>query len=413
MGRKVHPLGFRLGVIKDWQSKWYSEAHYAEFVHEDNLLRETIMKKYPEAAISLIEIDRQAKDVTITLYTARPGIVIGRGGQRVDEMRQYLEKLVAKKIRLNIQEIRQPELDAYLVARSVAEQIERRVAYRRAMKQAIFRTIQAGAKGIKVSCAGRLGNAEIARRQTSAQGQVPLHTLRADIDYGFTEAHTTLGRIGVKVWIYKGQILPEITVEEVEEKPGEVAEAAPEAKAEEKDVEPVAKEAAKAPEPAVEEVEAEAEEAKAEAEKAEVEVKEAEPEAKEAKAEPAETKAEVKIAKAEAKKPEAKAEKPEAEAKKPKPKARAAKAEVKETKAEAAKTEEEKPKAEAKKPKTKAKAAKAEVKEAKEEETEVKAEATAPTKKTSKPKAATKTKAKAEKPETKAKKTTKSTDKEK
>jgi len=221
LGHKVHPMGFRLGVIRDWQSKWYSDTHYAEFVHEDVKLREAIKTKYPEAAISLMEIDRQAKDVTITLYTARPGIVIGRGGQRVDEMRLYLEGLIGKRIRLNIQEVRQPELDAYLVARAVAEQIERRVAYRRAMKQAIFRTIQAGAKGIKISCAGRLGNAEIARRQTSHQGQVPLHTLRADIDYGFTEARTTLGRIGVKVWIYKGEILPEAKVIEAEEKPVE------------------------------------------------------------------------------------------------------------------------------------------------------------------------------------------------
>jgi small subunit ribosomal protein S3 len=223
LGHKVHPTGFRLGVIKDWQSKWYSDTQYDEFVLEDVKLRDTIRSKYPEAAISLIEIDRQAKDVTITLYTARPGIVIGRGGQRVDEMRAYLEGLIGKKIRLNIQEVRQPELDAYLVARSVAEQIERRIAYRRAMKQAIFRTIQAGAKGIKVSCAGRLGNAEIARRQTSHEGQVPLHTLRADIDYGSTEAHTTLGRIGVKVWIYKGQILPEAKVVETEETPAEAA----------------------------------------------------------------------------------------------------------------------------------------------------------------------------------------------
>jgi small subunit ribosomal protein S3 len=231
LGHKVHPIGFRLGIIRDWQSKWYSETHYAEFVLEDNRLRESIKSKYPEAAISQIEIDRQAKDVTITLYTARPGIVIGRGGQRVDEMRQYLEQLIGKKIRLNIQEVRQPELDAYLVAKSIAEQIERRVAYRRAMKQAIFRTIQAGAKGIKVSAAGRLGNAEIARRQTSHQGQVPLHTLRADIDYGFTEARTTLGRIGVKVWIYKGQIMPELKEEVAEEKP---TEAAPAVAAEEK-----------------------------------------------------------------------------------------------------------------------------------------------------------------------------------
>ncbi len=214
MGHKVHPTGFRVGVIKDWQSKWYSQAHYGEFIREDYRLREVIKAKYAEAGISLVEIDRQAKDVTISLHTARPGIVIGRGGQRVDEMRQFLEGMINKKIRLNIQEVRQPELDAYLVARSIAEQIERRVAYRRAMKQAMFRTIQAGARGIKVSCAGRLGNAEIARRQTSHQGQVPLHTLRADIDYGFTEAHTTLGRIGVKVWIYKGQVLPEMKTTE-------------------------------------------------------------------------------------------------------------------------------------------------------------------------------------------------------
>jgi small subunit ribosomal protein S3 len=227
LGHKVHPTGFRLGVIKDWQSKWYSDTHYAEFVREDYKLRKEIQSKYPEAAISLVEIDRQAKDVTVTLHTARPGIVIGRGGQRVEEMRQHLESLIGKKIRLNIQEIRQPELDALLVAKSIAEQIVRRVAYRRAMKQAIFRTIQAGAKGIKVSCAGRLGNAEIARRQTSHQGQVPLHTLRADIDYGFTEAHTTLGRIGVKVWIYKGQILPELVTPEAEAKPAETETAVP------------------------------------------------------------------------------------------------------------------------------------------------------------------------------------------
>ncbi len=267
MGHKVHPTGFRLGVIKDWQSKWYSEAHYAEYVQEDNQLREEIKRKYREAGISLIEIDRQAKDVTITLYTARPGIVIGRGGQRVDEMRQHLEALVGKKIRLNIQEIRQPEMDAFLVARSVAEQIERRVAYRRAMKQAIFRTIQSGAQGIKISCAGRLGNSEIARRQTSHEGRVPLHTLRADIDYGFTEAHTTLGRIGVKVWIYKGQILPELKVPEVEEKPAEAEAAEAEAIAE--------KPAEAAPEPAAEEKPAEAEAAPV----PEAEVKPAEAEA--------------------------------------------------------------------------------------------------------------------------------------
>jgi small subunit ribosomal protein S3 len=244
LGHKVHPTGFRLGVIKDWQSKWYSEAHYAEFIQEDNKLREYIKAKYSEAAISLVEIDRQAKDVTITLHTARPGIVIGRGGSRVDEMRKQLEELIGKKVRLNIQEIRQPEMDAYLVARSVAEQIERRVAYRRAMKQAIFRTLQSGAKGIKISAAGRLANAEIARRQTLHEGQVPLHTLRADIDYGFTEAVTTMGRIGVKVWIYKGQVLPEIKTAEAESKPGEAAAEPPAAAHVERPIEAAIKAAA-------------------------------------------------------------------------------------------------------------------------------------------------------------------------
>jgi len=218
MGHKVHPMGFRLGVIRDWQAKWYADKHYSEFLHEDLKLRQAIQSWYAEAGVSQVEIYRQANKVSITIYTARPGILIGRGGQRVDEMRLRLDDLTGKRVQLNIQEIRQPELDAYLVAKMIAEQIVRRVAYRRAMKQAILRTIQAGAKGIRVSCAGRLGGAEIARRQTTHQGQVPLHKLRADIDYGFTEAHTTLGRIGVKVWIYKGDILPEPkVVEEAEE----------------------------------------------------------------------------------------------------------------------------------------------------------------------------------------------------
>lgn len=230
MGHKVHPIGFRLGIIRDWQAKWYAEKHYAEFVREDVKLRDTIRSKYREAAISLTEIDRQAKDVTVTLHTARPGIVIGRGGQRVDEMRLFLEQLIGKRVRLNIQEIRQPELDAYLVARTIAEQIERRVAYRRAMNQATLRTIQAGAKGMRVSCAGRLGGAEIARRLNMHEGQVPLHTLRADIDYGFIEARTVMGRIGVKVWVYKGEVLPELKVEETEETPsGQVTDTSVEA----------------------------------------------------------------------------------------------------------------------------------------------------------------------------------------
>ena len=223
MGQKTHPIGFRLGVIRGWTSKWYSEKEYAKWLHEDLRLKRFVKEKLGHAGVASVEVERAANKVKINIYTARPGIVIGRGGSRVDEMRQNLEALIGKKVRLNIQEIRQPELDAYLVARSVAEQIERRVAYRRAMKQAIFRTIQSGAKGIKVSAAGRLANAEIARRQTLHEGQVPLHTLRADIDYGFTEAVTTMGRIGVKVWIYKGQVLPEIKVAEVEEKPVEAA----------------------------------------------------------------------------------------------------------------------------------------------------------------------------------------------
>ena len=221
MGRKVHPMGFRIGVIRDWQAKWYAEKHYAEFLQEDMKLRNAIRSKYTDAGISQVQIERQANEVALTVHTSRPGVVIGRGGQRVDEMRQYLESLIGKKVRLNIQEIRQPELDAYLVARSIADQIEHRVAYRRAMKQSIFRTMQAGAKGIRIRCAGRLAGAEIARKQIMHEGQVPLHTLRADIDYGFTEAHTTLGRIGVKVWIYKGDILPEPKAEEGEREPVE------------------------------------------------------------------------------------------------------------------------------------------------------------------------------------------------
>ena len=246
MGHKVHPMGFRIGVIRDWQAKWYADKHYKEYLQEDLKLRAAVQAMYPEAGVSLVEIDRQANNVSLTIHTARPGIVIGRGGQRVDEMRARLENLVGKRVQLNIREIQQPELDAYLVAKSVAEQIERRIAYRRTMKQAMLRSIQAGAKGMRISCAGRLDGAEIARRVTMHEGQVPLHTLRADIDYGFIEARTTMGRVGVKVWLYKGDILPTPKVEEVEEIPAELeAEVKPslEAKVEEIEapiVEPVA-----------------------------------------------------------------------------------------------------------------------------------------------------------------------------
>jgi len=313
VGRKVHPLGFRIGVIRDWQAKWYADKHYVEFLQEDLKLRQAIRSGYNEAGISLVEIDRQANKVVVTIHTARPGVVIGRGGQRVDEMRQRLESLVGKKIQLNIQEIPQPELDAYLVARSVAEQIERRVAYRRAMKQAVFRTIQAGAKGMRINCAGRLAGAEIARREMTHEGQVPLHTLRADIDYGFTEARTAMGRIGIKVWIYKGDILPEPKVMEIEEMTVEAEVEPVEAKAEavEVEVEPVEVKAEAAEvevEPA--EVEIEPVEAKAEAAEIEVEPAEVEVEPVEAKAEATEVEVEPFEAKAEAAEIEAKPTKP-------------------------------------------------------------------------------------------------------
>jgi len=227
LGRKVHPFGFRLGVVRNWQAKWYADKNYIDFLQEDLQLRKAIAAGYAEAGISLVEIERQANKVAVTIHTARPGVVIGRGGQRVDEMRAQLEALIGKRIQLSILEVQQPELDAYLVAKTVAEQIEHRVAFRRAMKQAMFRTMQAGAKGMRISCSGRLGGAEIARREVMHQGQVPLHTLRADIDYGFTEARTTLGRIGVKAWVYRGDILPEATRPEAEEAPEAAAEAAP------------------------------------------------------------------------------------------------------------------------------------------------------------------------------------------
>ena len=223
MGRKVHPYAFRIGTIKGWNAKWYADKHFSDNLLEDIKLRQGIKTKYVDAGISNIEVERQANKVSVTVSTSRPGIVIGRGGQRVDEMRKFLEQLAGKKIQLNIHEIGQPELDAYLVARSVADQMERRIAYRRAMKQAMFRTRQAGAKGIKILCGGRLGGAEIARREVMHDGRVPLHTIRADIDYGMAEAKTALGRIGVKVWIYRGDILPETKAETEETLVTEVA----------------------------------------------------------------------------------------------------------------------------------------------------------------------------------------------
>ena len=210
MGQKTHPIGFRLGISKDWQSRWFASKpeEYRDLVKQDVEVRDVILSRYPDAGISKVEIER-GNDVVITIHTARPGIVIGRGGQRVEELRKELEQRSARRARLNVQEIRHPELDAYLVGRNIAEQLERRVAFRRAIRQTVLRTMQAGALGIKVLISGRLGGADIARREKAMEGRVPLHTLRADIDYAIAEAATEFGRIGVKVWIYKGDIVPE------------------------------------------------------------------------------------------------------------------------------------------------------------------------------------------------------------
>ncbi len=209
MGQKVSPIGFRLGVIRDWDSKWYADKKYEELLHEDIKVREYIMKKLPDAGVSRIELERAANRLRITIHTAKPGMVIGRGGKEVDALRKSLEKMTGKQVHVNILEIKRPELDAKLVSEGIAAQLIKRVAFRRAMKQAMFRTMRAGALGVKVACSGRLGGAEMARNESYHEGSVPLQTLRADIDYGFTEAHTTYGRIGIKVWIYKGEILPE------------------------------------------------------------------------------------------------------------------------------------------------------------------------------------------------------------
>jgi small subunit ribosomal protein S3 len=222
LGHKVHPTGFRLGVVKGWQSRWYAERDYKDLLAEDLLLRKTIQKELANAGVSRIEIERAAANqVTVTIHTARPGIVIGKSGEKVDKLRSLLEAKTRKRVRLNIVEIRQPELDAYLVGRSIAEQLEKRISFRRAMKQAVQKTMRSNAKGIRIVVGGRLGGAEIARTEKEVEGKIPLHTLRADIDYGLAEAHTTFGVIGIKVWIYKGDILPSKRRE-----PGELPEAA-------------------------------------------------------------------------------------------------------------------------------------------------------------------------------------------
>jgi small subunit ribosomal protein S3 len=209
MGQKVNPYGFRLGVTTDWKSRWFSDREYTDYLIEDWKIRDYLMRQLPHAAISRIEVERTRDRLRIDVHTARPGIVIGRRGAEADRLRGDLAKLTNNvKVQLNIQEIRQPELDAALIAQGVADQLAGRVSFRRAMKRAVQTAQKAGAQGIRVQCSGRLGGSEMARSEWYREGRVPLHTLRSDIDYGFREARTTFGRIGVKVWIYKGDILP-------------------------------------------------------------------------------------------------------------------------------------------------------------------------------------------------------------
>ncbi|SMB88842.1 SSU ribosomal protein S3P [Thermanaeromonas toyohensis ToBE] len=220
MGQKVHPKGLRLGIIRGWDSRWYAGRDYKNLLHEDLKIRQFLKERLYQAGVSTIEIERAANRVKVTLHTAKPGVVIGRGGTEVEALRQQLEVMTGKQVTLNIVEIKKPELDAQLVAEGVAAQLEKRVAFRRAMKQAVSRALRAGAEGIKIAVSGRLAGAEIARTEWYAEGKVPLHTLRADIDYGFAEANTTYGKIGVKVWIFKGEVLPEKPSEKAKGKTG-------------------------------------------------------------------------------------------------------------------------------------------------------------------------------------------------
>src|SRR5512143_1054011 len=208
MGQKTHPIGFRLGVIRTWSSKWYEEKQYAKWLHEDIRLKRYIKEKLQHAGVSSIEVERAANKAKINIYTARPGIVIGKRGAGIETLKKDVQKLTENEVFLNIQEVRKAEINAQLVAENIATQLERRVAFRRAMKKAVQTAMKFGAKGIKVHCGGRLGGAEMARREWYREGRVPLHTLRADVDYGFALARTTYGIIGVKVWIFKGEVLP-------------------------------------------------------------------------------------------------------------------------------------------------------------------------------------------------------------
>jgi small subunit ribosomal protein S3 len=209
MGQKVHPEAIRVGYIHDWKSNWFNEKHFADYLHEDTQIRRHIIGRLSHAGLSDITIRKNATEVEVNIHTARPGIVIGKSGSEVDQLRRDLHRITSKQVKVNILEIKRPELDANLVAQSIAEQLQNRVAFRRAMKRALTSAMRSGAKGVKVQVSGRLGGAEMARTEGYSDGRVPLHTLRADIDYGFHEARTTFGRIGVKCWINKGEIMPE------------------------------------------------------------------------------------------------------------------------------------------------------------------------------------------------------------
>jgi len=208
VGQKVHPYGFRLGYIKTWKSRWYAEKDYSRQLHEDLAVRKLVKEKLYHAGVSRVEVERSGNQVKVSIHSSRPGIIIGRKGAEVDKLKVELEAMTGGQVYINIKEIKKPELDAQLVSENIATQLERRVAYRRAMKKAVASTLRLGALGIKVHCSGRLGGTEIARSEWYREGRVPLHTLRADIDYGQAESMTTMGRIGVKVWIYHGEVLP-------------------------------------------------------------------------------------------------------------------------------------------------------------------------------------------------------------
>ena len=210
MGQKVNPHGIRLGIVKTWDAKWYADKDYAKNLHEDIKIRRHLLDSLKMASVSKVETERSKKSLKLTIHTAKPGMVIGRQGSGIEQIKEEVKKFTtSNKIDINVAEIKQPDMDATLVARNIADQLERRIAFRRAMKQSVGRTMRLGAKGIKVMVSGRLGGAEIARSEYYREGSIPLHTLRADIDYGTAEAHTTYGRIGVKVWIFKGEVLPE------------------------------------------------------------------------------------------------------------------------------------------------------------------------------------------------------------